>query len=164
VPLGDHDGKREKSQKKRPKARQNKSSAKRRRARSAGARISPKGWCIFTRPLQHHRHHHRLPGQCDLLSSAGAMGFKGSRKGTPFAAQQARTARPRRRWITGCVRYRYCSGTRGGTRVGAARAPIAGINISLIKDVTPIPHNGCRPPSGGEYDGEGRGSKIENRG
>jgi small subunit ribosomal protein S11 len=70
-------------------------------------------------------------------SSAGAMGFKGSRKGTPFAAQQAADSAARKAMDHGP----------GAGRESALRAlQSAGINISLIKDVTPIPHNGCRPP------------------
>ena len=80
-------------------------------------------------------------------SSAGAMGFKGSRKGTPFAAQQAATA---------CATAAKESGLRsldirvkgpGSGRESAIRAlQAAGVEIKSIKDVTPIPHNGCRPP------------------
>ena len=80
-------------------------------------------------------------------SSAGSVGFKGSRKGTPFAAQQAATA---------CATTAKESGLRsldirvkgpGSGRESAIRAlQAAGVEIKSIRDVTPIPHNGCRPP------------------
>ena len=80
-------------------------------------------------------------------SSAGRIGFKGSRKGTPFAAQQAASA---------CASAAKDSGLRsldirvkgpGSGRESAIRAlQAAGVEIKSIKDVTPIPHNGCRPP------------------
>lgn len=80
-------------------------------------------------------------------SSAGALGFRGSRKGTPFAAQQAglRAANAAREVGMKSVEVRVKGP--GSGRESAIRAlASAGLQISSIKDVTPIPHNGCRPP------------------
>jgi small subunit ribosomal protein S11 len=80
-------------------------------------------------------------------SSAGAMGFKGSRKGTPFAAQQAADSAAKKAIDHGLRSVQIFVRGPGAGRESALRAlQSAGINISLIKDVTPIPHNGCRPP------------------
>jgi len=80
-------------------------------------------------------------------SSAGAMGFKGSRKGTPFAAQQAADNAAKKAMDHGLRSVQIFVRGPGAGRESALRAlQSAGINISLIKDVTPIPHNGCRPP------------------
>ena len=89
-----------------------------------------------------------LEGQVICWSSAGAMGFKGSRKGTPFAAQVAGEDSARKAKEHGVKRVSvYVKGPGsgpGGGYPGSLQA--AGLQISLIKDVTPIPHNGCRPP------------------
>ena len=80
-------------------------------------------------------------------ASAGAMGFKGSRKGTPFAAQQAADSAAKKAMDHGLRTVQIFVRGPGAGRESALRAlQSAGINISLIKDVTPIPHNGCRPP------------------
>jgi small subunit ribosomal protein S11 len=80
-------------------------------------------------------------------SSAGAMGFKGSRKGTPFAAQQAADSAAKKAMDHGLRSVQIYVRGPGAGRESALRAlQSAGISISLIKDVTPIPHNGCRPP------------------
>src|SRR5678815_5069753 len=80
-------------------------------------------------------------------SSAGAMGFKGSRKGTPFAAQQAADSAAKKAMDHGLRSVQIFVRGPGAGRESALRAlQSAGINISLIKDVTPIPHNGSRPP------------------
>src|ERR1044072_4713067 len=80
-------------------------------------------------------------------SSAGAMGFKGSRKGTPFAAQQAADSAAKKAMDHGLRSVQIFVRGPGAGRESALRAlQSAGINISLIKDVTPIPHTGCRPP------------------
>ena len=80
-------------------------------------------------------------------SSAGSMGFKGSRKGTPFAAQQAADNAAKKAMDHGLRTVQIFVRGPGAGRESALRAlQSAGINISLIKDVTPIPHNGCRPP------------------
>ncbi|MFQ3580963.1 30S ribosomal protein S11 [Chloracidobacterium validum] len=87
-----------------------------------------------------------LNGNLLAASSSGALGFKGSRKGTPFAAQQAAakaTAVAKESGLQSCeVRI---SGP-GSGRESAIRAIQAnGVEVRLIRDVTPIPHNGCRP-------------------
>jgi small subunit ribosomal protein S11 len=81
-------------------------------------------------------------------ASAGSIGFKGSRKGTPFAAQQAATtAATTAREQTGMRSVDIKVKGPGSGRESAIRAfPAAGIEIKSVRDVTPIPHNGCRPP------------------
>jgi len=80
-------------------------------------------------------------------SSAGAVGFKGSRKGTPFAAQMAAEAAARKAADVGMRSVIVHVKGPGGGRESAVRAlQAAGLNVISIKDVTPIPHNGCRPP------------------
>jgi small subunit ribosomal protein S11 len=86
-------------------------------------------------------------GKLICWSSAGSMGFKGSRKGTPFAAQQAalRVANAARDHGMRSVEVRVKGP--GAGRESAIRAlATAGLEVRSIKDVTPIPHNGCRPP------------------
>ena len=85
----------------------------------------------------------------DLISwaSAGSVGFKGSRKGTPFAAQLAAENAARKAQDHGLRRVDVHVKGPGAGRETAIRALQAvGIEVSIIKDVTPIPHNGCRPP------------------
>src|SRR5271154_2340676 len=80
-------------------------------------------------------------------SSAGSVGFKGSRKGTPFAAQMAAEACARKAAEVGMRSCIVHVKGPGGGRESAVRAlQSAGLNVLSIKDVTPIPHNGCRPP------------------
>jgi small subunit ribosomal protein S11 len=80
-------------------------------------------------------------------SSAGSVGFKGSRKGTPFAAQMAAEAAARKVADFGMRSVVVFVKGPGGGRESAVRAlQAAGLNVSSIRDVTPIPHNGCRPP------------------
>jgi small subunit ribosomal protein S11 len=80
-------------------------------------------------------------------SSAGAVGFKGSRKGTPFAAQMAAEAAARKVADFGMRTVIVFVKGPGGGRESAVRAlQAAGLNVASIRDVTPIPHNGCRPP------------------
>ena len=87
-------------------------------------------------------------GRTMCWSSAGAVGFKGSRKGTPYAAQQASLN------AAGVARDQYGMKSievrvqgPGSGRESAVRAlAAAGLHIVVIRDVTPIPHNGCRPP------------------
>ncbi len=88
-----------------------------------------------------------VEGRLVCWSSAGALGFKGSRKGTPFAAQQAalRAANAARDHGMRSVEVRVKGP--GAGRESAIRAlATAGLEVRNIKDVTPIPHNGCRPP------------------
>ncbi len=80
-------------------------------------------------------------------ASAGKVGFKGSRKSTPFAAQVAAEASAREALNAGMKRVEVWVKGPGAGRESAIRAlQAAGLEISAIKDVTPIPHNGCRPP------------------
>lgn len=80
-------------------------------------------------------------------SSAGKNGFKGSRKNTPFAAQVSAEAAAKEAYDLGLRRVDVFVKGPGSGREAAIRAlSTAGLNISSIKDVTPIPHNGCRPP------------------
>ncbi len=86
-------------------------------------------------------------GQVIAWSSAGTVGFKGAKKGTPFAAQQAAEAVARRSMDQGMRQVEVFVKGPGAGRETAIRAlQAAGLDITLIKDVTPIPHNGCRPP------------------
>ncbi|MBI5378563.1 MAG: 30S ribosomal protein S11 [Nitrospirae bacterium] len=80
-------------------------------------------------------------------SSAGHMGFKGSRKSTPFAAQMAADASAKRAMEHGVRQVEVCVKGPGSGRESAIRSlQAAGLEITVIKDVTPVPHNGCRPP------------------
>ncbi len=80
-------------------------------------------------------------------SSAGQVGFKGSRKNTPFAAQLAAQACAKTAMDLGLRRVEILVKGPGSGREAAIRAlQAAGLEITSIKDVTPIPHNGCRPP------------------
>ncbi|HAO22075.1 MAG: 30S ribosomal protein S11 [Desulfobacteraceae bacterium IS3] len=80
-------------------------------------------------------------------SSAGVQGFKGSRKSTPFAAQMAAEDAAKKAIEHGMKNVDVYVKGPGAGRESAVRAlQGAGFNVTLIKDVTPIPHNGCRPP------------------
>lgn len=80
-------------------------------------------------------------------SSAGALGFKGSRKSTPFAAQMAAEAAAKGAVEHGMKVVEVSVKGPGPGRESAVRAlQVAGLEISVINDVTPVPHNGCRPP------------------
>lgn len=80
-------------------------------------------------------------------SSAGALGFKGSKKSTPFAAQQAAEAAARSAYEQGIRQVDVDVKGPGPGREGAIRSlAVAGLQVLSIVDTTPIPHNGCRPP------------------
>lgn len=86
-------------------------------------------------------------GNLVAQSSSGARGFRGSRKGTPFAAQQAASEVARKALDVGMREVEVRVKGPGGGRESAIRAVAqAGIRVSSIRDTTPIPHNGCRPP------------------
>ncbi|MBE0427591.1 MAG: 30S ribosomal protein S11 [Nitrospirae bacterium] len=86
-------------------------------------------------------------GDVITWASAGNLGFKGSRKGTPYAAQMASTAAARKAIDLGMKQVDIFVKGPGAGRESAIRAlQAAGLDINLIKDVTPVPHNGCRPP------------------
>jgi len=80
-------------------------------------------------------------------SSAGRRGFKGSRKSTPFAAQMAAEDAAKRAQEVGMKSVQVLVRGPGGGRESAIRAlSAAGLRVTYIRDVTPVPHNGCRPP------------------
>jgi small subunit ribosomal protein S11 len=86
-------------------------------------------------------------GQVLCWSSSGHLGFKGSRKGTPFAAQMAGEDAAKKAKEHGVKRVEvFVKGPGSGREAAIRSLQAAGLQISLIKDVTPIPHNGCRPP------------------
>ncbi len=86
-------------------------------------------------------------GNAVSWSSAGALGFKGSRKSTPFAAQTAAETAAKAAMEHGMKSVEvYVKGPGSGREVAIRALQAAGLEVSLIKDVTPIPHNGCRPP------------------
>ena len=86
-------------------------------------------------------------GNAIAWSSAGALGYKGSRKSTPFAAQQAAEAAAKAAVDHGMKTVDVNVKGPGPGREAAVRSlQVAGLEISSINDVTPIPHNGCRPP------------------
>ncbi|WP_341841126.1 30S ribosomal protein S11 [Chitinophaga caseinilytica] len=86
-------------------------------------------------------------GQVISWSSAGKMGFKGSKKNTPYAAQLAASDAAKTAIDAGLKRADVFVKGPGAGRESAIRAIAnSGIEVTLIKDVTPLPHNGCRPP------------------
>ncbi len=86
-------------------------------------------------------------GNAICWSSAGALGFKGSKKSTPFAAQQAAEACAKSALENGVRKVTVLPKGPGPGRQAAIRAlEAAGLECIKIKDVTPVPHNGCRPP------------------
>lgn len=88
-----------------------------------------------------------LQGNNISWSSAGTVGFKGSRKSTPFAAQLAAESAARAAMDHGMRQVEVLVKGPGSGREAAIRSlQAAGLEVNLIKDVTPIPHNGCRPP------------------
>jgi small subunit ribosomal protein S11 len=88
-----------------------------------------------------------LQGNVVAWASAGAVGFKGSRKSTPFAAQVAAESAARKAMEAGMRTVQVRVKGPGAGREAALRSlQVVGFAISLIRDVTPIPHNGCRPP------------------
>jgi small subunit ribosomal protein S11 len=86
-------------------------------------------------------------GNVIAWSSSGSLGFRGSRKGTPFAAQQASLTAANKAKDAGLRTVEVKVSGPGAGRESAVRAlSTAGIEVRAIRDVTPIPHNGCRPP------------------
>lgn len=86
-------------------------------------------------------------GNTIAWASAGAMGFKGSRKSTPYAAQIAAESAAKQAMENGMKSVEVLVKGPGAGREAAIRSlQAAGLDVNLIKDVTPIPHNGCRPP------------------
>ena len=88
-----------------------------------------------------------LQGNAISWASAGEMGFKGSRKSTPYAAQTAAESAAKIAMEHGMKTVEvYVKGPGTGREAAIRALQTTGLNITLIKDVTPIPHNGCRPP------------------
>jgi small subunit ribosomal protein S11 len=86
-------------------------------------------------------------GNALAWASAGSQGFKGSRKSTPFAAQVAAEVAGKKAMEHGVQNIEvYVKGPGSGREAALRALQAAGFNITIIKDVTPIPHNGCRPP------------------
>ncbi|MFW5647737.1 MAG: 30S ribosomal protein S11 [Candidatus Alkaliphilus sp. MAG34] len=88
-----------------------------------------------------------MQGNVISWSSAGQLGFKGSRKSTPFAAQMAAEAAAKAAMEQGLKTIEvYVKGPGAGREAAIRSLQATGLEVNLIKDVTPIPHNGCRPP------------------
>ncbi len=88
-----------------------------------------------------------VSGNVIAWSSAGSAGFKGSRKSTPFAAQLAAEQAARKAMEQGVRSIEvYIKGPGAGREAALRSLQAAGFRVDLIRDVTPIPHNGCRPP------------------
>ena len=88
-------------------------------------------------------------GNAISWASAGGLGFKGSKKSTPFAAQMAAETAAKAAMEHGMKTVEVFVKGPGTGREAAIRAlQTAGLDVTMIKDVTPIPHNGCRPPKG----------------
>ena len=88
-----------------------------------------------------------VAGNVIAWSSAGGLGFKGSRKSTPFAAQMAAETAAKVSMDHGLKYVEvYVKGPGSGREAAIRALQAAGLEVVLIKDVTPIPHNGCRPP------------------
>ncbi|MCL2696051.1 MAG: 30S ribosomal protein S11 [Clostridiales bacterium] len=88
-----------------------------------------------------------MQGNALAWSSAGSLGFRGSRKSTPFAAQQAAEVAAKAAMEHGLKTVEvYVRGPGSGREAAIRALQTAGLDVNMIKDVTPIPHNGCRPP------------------
>ena len=88
-----------------------------------------------------------IEGNSLSWSSAGGLGFKGSKKSTPFAAQSAAEAAAKSAMEHGLKSVEvYVKGPGSGREAAIRALQAAGLEVNMIKDVTPIPHNGCRPP------------------
>jgi len=88
-----------------------------------------------------------VQGNAISWASAGGLGFRGSKKSTPFAAQQAAEAAAKAAMEHGMKTVAvYVKGPGAGREAAIRALQAAGLEVSSIKDVTPIPHNGCRPP------------------
>ncbi|MCK9445076.1 MAG: 30S ribosomal protein S11 [Tissierellaceae bacterium] len=88
-----------------------------------------------------------LQGNVLSWASAGQLGFRGSRKSTPFAAQQAAEEAAKKAMEHGLKSVEvYVKGPGSGREAAIRSLQATGLEVNMIKDVTPIPHNGCRPP------------------
>lgn len=87
-------------------------------------------------------------GKVITWASAGTVGFKGSRKGTPYAAQLAAQEAVRRALDHGLRQVEvYVKGPGSGREAAIRALQASGLSVTAIRDVTPVPHNGCRPPT-----------------
>ena len=88
-----------------------------------------------------------MQGNALFWASAGQLGFRGSRKSTPFAAQEAAEVAAKKAMDFGLKTVEvYVKGPGSGRESAIRSLQAAGLEVTMIKDVTPIPHNGCRPP------------------
>ncbi len=88
-----------------------------------------------------------VQGNAISWASAGGLGFRGSRKSTPYAAQMAAETAAKAAMEHGLKFVEvYVKGPGSGREAAIRALQVAGLEVSMIKDVTPIPHNGCRPP------------------
>lgn len=88
-----------------------------------------------------------LKGNVITWASAGSVGFKGSRKSTPYAAQIAAAGAAKKAIAHGVREVRaYVKGPGAGREAAIRSLQATGLKVTVIRDVTPIPHNGCRPP------------------
>ena len=88
-----------------------------------------------------------MDGNALSWSSAGSNGYRGSRKSTPFAAQSAAEVAAKAAMEHGLKTVEvYVKGPGSGREAAIRALQTAGLNVTMIKDITPIPHNGCRPP------------------
>ena len=88
-----------------------------------------------------------VAGNAISWASAGGLGFRGSRKSTPFAAQMAAETAAKAAMEHGLKYVEvYVKGPGSGREAAIRALQVAGLEVNIIKDVTPIPHNGCRPP------------------
>jgi len=88
-----------------------------------------------------------MQGNAISWASAGQLGFRGSRKSTPFAAQEAAEVAAKKAIDQGLKTVEvYVKGPGSGRESAIRSLQAAGLEVTMIKDVTPIPHNGCRPP------------------
>jgi small subunit ribosomal protein S11 len=86
-------------------------------------------------------------GNAIASASAGASGFKGSRKSTPYAAQMAASTAARKAMDAGLKQVEvFVKGPGSGREAAIRSLQASGLHITSIRDVTPVPHNGCRPP------------------
>ena len=88
-----------------------------------------------------------LRGNVISWASAGKMGFRGSKKNTPYAAQMSATDCGKKAYDMGLRKVEvFVKGTGAGREAAIRAVAAVGLDVTLIKDITPLPHNGCRPP------------------
>lgn len=125
-----------------------KDKGKKKRAKQLNAKIDPSGYAYIKASFNNIIVSlTNQSGQVLSWGSAGKSGFRGSKKNTPFAAQVAATGAAetaRELGMRSCVVY--VKGPGSGREAAIRAIDAAGITVTKIKDVTPIPHNGCRPP------------------